>query len=209
MVVPVEGERWIVTLSGVHGDHPPDDLAGLHEFAESLPIEEVARLVADREVTSDGVQRYPFPASVRRRYWELDRFPKGLVVLGDAIASFNPIYGQGMSVATLEALCLHHALAEGEPDDLAPRFFDRAEDVVENAWNVAVGTDFRFDETTGPKPVGTDLLNRYLSRMTRKAHRDGRVADAYTRVVTMERPPTSLLRPRIAWRVLKPEVTGP
>ncbi|MFC7132427.1 MULTISPECIES: hypothetical protein [Salinibaculum] len=44
--------------------------------------------------------------------------------------------------------------------------------------------------------------------MTRKAHRDGRLADAYTRVVTMEEPPTSLLRPRIAWRVLKPTVTS-
>jgi 2-polyprenyl-6-methoxyphenol hydroxylase-like FAD-dependent oxidoreductase len=207
VVLPIEGDQWIVTLSGLHGDHPPDTVAGLVDFAASLPVDEIARLLADRAITSDGVEQHPFAANVRRRYWDLDRFPDGLLVLGDAMASFNPIYGQGMSVSALEALSLHHALAAGGLDDLALRFFDRAEGVVDDAWNVSVGTDFRFPETTGPKPPGTDILNRYLSRLTRKAHDDETLADAYARVVTMEQPPTSLLRPGVAWRVLKPEVS--
>jgi 2-polyprenyl-6-methoxyphenol hydroxylase-like FAD-dependent oxidoreductase len=204
VVLPIENDQWIVTLSGIHGDHPPDDIEKLLEFAASLPIDDIEQLIEAHEITSTEIKRYPFPASVRRRYWELRGVPNGLIVLGDAIASFNPIYGQGMSVAALEALQLHHALAESGLDDLARRFFDRAESVVDDAWNVSVGTDFRFAETTGPKPPGTDLLNRYLARLTRKAHEDGTLADAYARVVTMQEPPTSLLRPRIAWRVLKP-----
>jgi 2-polyprenyl-6-methoxyphenol hydroxylase-like FAD-dependent oxidoreductase len=204
VVLPIENDQWIVTLSGIHGDHPPDDIEKLLEFAASLPIDDIEQLIEAHEITSTEIKRYPFPASVRRRYWELRGIPNGLIVLGDAIASFNPIYGQGMSVAALEALQLHHALAESGLDDLARRFFDRAESVVDDAWNVSVGTDFRFAETTGPKPPGTDLLNRYLARLTRKAHEDGTLADAYARVVTMQEPPTSLLRPRIAWRVLKP-----
>ncbi|MFB6089890.1 MAG: oxidoreductase, partial [Halobellus sp.] len=115
-------------------------------------------------------------------------------------------YGQGMSVAALQALQLHHTLAKAGMEDVAVQFFDRVQPVIADAWNVAVGTDFRFDETDGPKPTGTDLLNRYLSRLTRRAHHDSALADAYARVVSLERRPTSLLRPRVAWRVLKPSL---
>lgn len=208
IVLPVEDGRWVMTLVGIHGDHPPTDRRGYEEFADSLPVDAIGRLLEEHPVVSEGIAAYPFPSNRRRRYWDLDAFPDGLLVVGDAIASFNPVYGQGMSVAALEALALHHALARGSADGLASRFFGRVETIVEDAWNVAVGTDFRFPATTGPKPTGTDLLNRYLGRLTRKAHRDGVLADAYTRVVSMERRPTSLLHPSVAWRVLRPAI-GP
>jgi len=208
IVLPVENGRWVLTLFGLHGDHPPTDPGAFADFAADLPVDEIARLVEDRPIVSDGVARYPFPSSLRRRYWEVDRFPGGFVVVGDAVASFNPIYGQGMSVASLAALHLHHALADGGRDDLAPRFFGRIEGVLDDAWKMAVGSDFQFAETTGPKPTGTDLLNRYLARLTRRAHDDGRLADAYARVAAMERRPVSLLRPGIAWHVLRPAI-GP
>jgi 2-polyprenyl-6-methoxyphenol hydroxylase-like FAD-dependent oxidoreductase len=205
-VLPVEDGRWVLTLFGVHGDHPPTDREGLADFVDSLPVDELSTLFAERSVRSAAVAHYPFPSNRRRRYWDLDRFPENFLVLGDAIASFNPIYGQGMSVAALEALQVHHALANGGQRDLAGRVFDRIEPVVDDAWNLAVSADFRFEETSGAKPTGTDLLNRYLGRLTRKAHEDAALADAYSRVVTMERRPTSLLRPRVAWRVLKPSL---
>jgi len=208
VVLPVEGDRWVVTLFGLHGDHPPTDPAGFLDFAASLPIDEVAELVRAHRTVSDGVAGYPFPASRRRRYWALDRFPDGFLVVGDAVASFNPIYGQGMSVAALEARHLHRVLVDRPVDGLAPHFFDRIEPVVEDAWRLSVGSDFRFPDTAGPKPLGTDVLNRYVARLTRQAHEDGLLADAYARVVAMERPPQSLLRPRFAWRVLRPAV-GP
>ncbi|GAA0522381.1 2-polyprenyl-6-methoxyphenol hydroxylase [Halorubrum aquaticum] len=202
--IPIEGGRWEVILQGVHGDDAPTDPEALVAFAESFPVPEVAELVRDREWTEEGVHHYPFPSSVRRRYDRLDRFPDGLVVTGDAIASFNPIYGQGMSVAALDALALHHALATGGLDDLAPRFFDRTAGIVEAVWRVAVGADFAFEATAGPKPTGTDAFNRYVDRLVSTAHDDGRVTDAYYRVFRLEREPTSLLRPGVLWRVLAP-----
>ncbi len=203
-VFPIEDGRWLVTLAGMHGDHPPSDSEGYREYAASLPVSAVTRILEEHDRVSEDIYTYPIPSNLRRRYEDLERFPGGLVVIGDAIASFNPVYGQGMSVAALEAVQLHHVLATDGGDELALRFFERIQQVVDDAWNIAVGNDFRFSETTGQKPVGTDLLNRYIARLNRKAHTDGRLADAFMRVVVMEERPTSLFRPSVMWRVLKP-----
>lgn len=208
-VAPVERDQWLMTLFGVHGTDPPADPEGFEEFAAKLPIPHFQRLLDEYSRTRDEIASYPFPSNLRRRYEDLDQFPSGLLVLGDAIASFNPIYGQGMSVAAFETVQLHYTLSTGDRADLSRRFFDRIEDTVDIAWNMAVGSDHQFPQTEGPKPRGTDFLNWYLSRLMRKAHTNGALFDAFFRVQMMEQPPTSLLRPTIMWQVLKPTVGGP
>ncbi|GAB3669768.1 hypothetical protein GCM10028856_18190 [Halopiger thermotolerans] len=204
MAAPVEGNRWVVSVHGVHGDHPPTDSAGFVDFAASLPTPVVKDLLDDHRQGSAAIKQYPFPTNRRYRYADLGQFPDGLIVIGDAIASFNPIYGQGMSVAALEALVLHHALATGSTEGLAPRFFDHADEVIDVAWRLAAGSDFAFPQTTGPKPRGTDVIRWYLSLLTRKAHTDSTLSGAFFRVLTMEQPPSTLLRPGKMWRVFKP-----
>jgi 2-polyprenyl-6-methoxyphenol hydroxylase-like FAD-dependent oxidoreductase len=206
LAFPVEGDRWQLNFHGVHGDHPPGDVDGLVEFASTLPVPQLETLLREHSVVT-GVSRYPFPSSRRQYYEATDRFPDGLVVVGDAVASFNPVYGQGMSVAALDALQLHHALADGL-DGLAARFFDRAGRTVDTAWRMAVGTDAQFDETTGPVPRGSDLFARYFARFTRRAHTDPGLRTAYMRVLSMEQPPTALLQPGVLARVLGPKISN-
>jgi 2-polyprenyl-6-methoxyphenol hydroxylase-like FAD-dependent oxidoreductase len=201
--IPVEDDRWIVTLFGLHGDHPPTDPAGLGTFADSLPTDDLLSLLDGQEWRTADVAHYPFPSSLRRRYEDLRRFPDGLLITGDAVASFNPIYGQGMSVAALDALALHSALAGGR-DGLGARFFERVGDVVDVVWRMTVGADFEFAATTGPKPRGTDLFNRYVARVVDRAHTNGYVSDQFARVLRLEQRPTSLLAPDVLWRVLAP-----
>lgn len=205
-VIPVEDDRWLVTLFGFAGDHPPATADGFHDFAVSLPTPEIAELLETNSFVSMDFQQYPFPASRRYAYENLSRFPDGLVVLGDAIASFNPIYGQGMSVAALEAVHLHHALANDGLTALAPRFFDRVADVLDIVWRMTVGADFGFPWTAGSKPLGTDLFNQYLSWVIRTGHTDRHVTDAFTRVLLLEEPPSTLFTPRILWRVVLPTI---
>jgi 2-polyprenyl-6-methoxyphenol hydroxylase-like FAD-dependent oxidoreductase len=208
-VFPVEDDLWLVNLHGVHGDWPPTELDDFAAFAETLPIPHAKRTLASGEFAWDEPEFYPYPSNLRRHYEKLERFPDGLLVLGDAVASFNPIYGQGMSVAALEALELHHTLAAGGREDLAHRFFARAADVVDLAWAMAVGADHRYAETTGPKPRGSDLFTRYFSRVGRAAHHDGHLRDELMRVLGMERPPTHLLRPSVVARVVRSGLSLP
>ena len=163
------------------------------------------RLLGTRTWLFEDITHYPFPASIRRRYDDLYRFPKGLLVVGDAVASFNPIYGQGMSVAALEALVLHHTLTNGSHEDLVPRFFDRVENIIDGAWTLSIGRDFALPKTEGPKPRGTYLTNRYISRLLRESHDDRVLREAFIREIMMERPPTTLFSPYILWRILKPK----
>lgn len=199
---PLEDDRWVVTLQGVHGDDPPTEPDGLIEFARSLPIDDIATILTTHEWCDDEVIAHPFPSTMRRRYETLDRFPERFVVIGDAIASFNPVYGQGMSVAAMEAVLLQRVLANGGLEHIGPRFFSQASDVIDNAWFLAVVADYAFDQTTGPMPRGARMFNRYLSRVIKTAHDDGYVANRLCEVLMLQREPTALLRPSILRRVV-------
>ncbi|MDS0476837.1 FAD-dependent monooxygenase [Natrinema sp. 1APR25-10V2] len=201
---PIEDGRWLVTLFGVHGDRPPTDVNEFKSFAASLPTPDLEHILESCPWVTEDISHYPFPSNIWRHYEELDRVPEGLIVTGDAICSFNPLYGQGMSVAALESLVLHHELASTALETLPKRFFDRTDSVIAPAWMTAVGSDFEFPQTTGPKPRGTALINRYMSRLFRKAQSDGQLRELFYRVLMMEEPPESLFHPTVVWRVLKP-----
>ncbi|MFW6384449.1 MAG: NAD(P)/FAD-dependent oxidoreductase [Halodesulfurarchaeum sp.] len=202
-VFPVEEDRWIVTMMGLHGDHPPDDRSGFLDFADRLPLDVPATILREHRWRS-GIERYPFPAAQRWRYEDLETAPAGLLVVGDAMGSFNPVYGQGMSVAALQSLQLHRLLAEGPAAPEPTRFFELAGSVLDTAWLLSVGADFGFAATRGPRPRGTALMHRYIARTVSTAHRDGRVAERLGRVLMLVEPPRALFSPTMLARVLRP-----
>ena len=197
----LEGDRWMVTLAGILGDHPPTDPVGFLDFARSLRFPDIYQAVRDAEPLDDPVG-FRFPASVRHRYEKLDRFPGGLLVMGDAVASFNPIYGQGMSVAALEALALRRHLEHGT----APRprnWFRELARVVDVPWDIAAGGDLVFPGVQGRRTAKVRLVNAYLARLHAAAAHDADLAGAFLRVAGLVAPPGSLLRPGVAARVLR------
>ena len=195
-----EGCRWTVTLLSHFGQSAPADLPGFIEFARTLAAPFIYEIVRRAEPLGEAAL-LKFPASVRRRYEKLDRFPEGYLVMGDAISSFNPIYGQGMTAAALQAVELRSTLAQGTAR-LALRFFARASKVIDTPWSMAVGNDLRMPETVGPRTFALKVVNAYLAKLHRAAHRDPAVALAFHRVGNLLAPPPSLMHPRIAARVL-------
>jgi 2-polyprenyl-6-methoxyphenol hydroxylase-like FAD-dependent oxidoreductase len=197
----LEGDRWMLTLGGILGDHPPTDPDGFLEFARSLRFPDIYQTVRDAEPLDDPVG-FRFPASVRHRYERLDRFPDGLLVLGDAVSSFNPVYGQGMTVAALEALALRRHLERGaEPQPR--RWFRDLAHLVDVPWEIAAGGDLVFPGVSGRRTLKTRLVNAYIVRLHAAAAHDASLAGAFVRVAGLVASPQSLLRPGIAVRVLR------
>lgn len=201
VLLALEGGRWICTLVGFFGISAPQDLPGFIEFSRTLPWPDIHEVLTRAEPLGDAAVAR-FPASLRRRYERLRRFPDGLLVFGDAISSFDPIYGQGMTVAAMEALQLDKSLAQGFAS-LARRFFERAGRVVDTPWEIAVGGDLRIPETEGPRSAKVSFINWYLDRMNRAGQRDPELALAFHRVANLLAPPPSILHPRVVARVLR------
>ncbi|GIE52408.1 FAD-binding monooxygenase [Amorphoplanes nipponensis] len=204
LVLPIEDDRWLVSLGGWHVGAVPTDAAGFEAYARSLPDPIVARLIAEAEPLGDPVA-IRFPASRRRLFEELDRHPAGFLALGDAVCSFNPIYGQGMTVAAMAAGALGRTLDRhgGATAAAARDYYRAAAAVIAVPWRFAVGNDFAYPQTTGPRPHGVAVSNWYARRLAIATHRSPELTDVYLRVQQLLAPPSELLRPGVVARVLR------
>lgn len=199
-LLAIEGERWHLTLFGLVGDAAPPDEEGFRAYAASLPTGDILGIVASRAPIGETA-RYGMPGSRRRFYERLDRFPDGFLVFGDAICSFNPTFGQGMTVAAAQAVALRTVLAQGRAG-LGLRFFRVAGKLVDSPWRIAASADWRFDRVPGERARGTGIVNAWLDRVHLAAHSDPLVALAFHRVANLYRAPTSLFAPSVVLRVV-------
>ena len=198
-VLAQENDTWITSVSGWFGAVPPTDEAGMIEWAEQLDSPDVATIM--RTATPiDEPLKMRYPASTRFRYDRLDRFPGGFLVTGDAMCSFNPIYGQGMTVAALEASILARQLKDGA-DDLAARFFAEAATVIDVPWTTVMANDLRFPDAVGDRSMLDPERGAYLLRLRAAAADDPALATAFLRVTQLIDPPAALFAPEIAGRV--------
>ncbi len=200
-MVSQEGDRWIVTLITHFDDFAPADLGGFVEFSRTLPTADIYDVIRDAEPVGDA-HTIRVPASIRRRYEALERFPAGFLVLGDAISSFNPLYGQGMSVAALEVRALDDLLRDGS-GDVRKRFFRRAAKIVDAAWRISTNNDLRMPEATGRRPPTLRIVNWYVAKLLKAGHQDARAATDFLAVTNLLAPPQSLLRPPAVARVIR------
>jgi 2-polyprenyl-6-methoxyphenol hydroxylase-like FAD-dependent oxidoreductase len=196
-----ENDTWLLTVIGVAGQEPACDLAGMCEFVEDFAPAHLLAAVRVAEPIGEPV-RHRMPCSRWRRYDELHRFPEGLLVIGDAICSFNPIYGQGMTVAALEALVLRDCLSRGT-DDLAWRFFHATAAPIRQAWRLSTSPDLALPEIHGAPPLTARLFNKYVDRLLAAAESDTAAADQFIRVTSLVDPATRLLSPAMIWRAAR------
>jgi 2-polyprenyl-6-methoxyphenol hydroxylase-like FAD-dependent oxidoreductase len=178
LMLPLEGNRWMATIGGRHGDVPSGDAEGFLTYARALRTPTIYNAISHAK-RLDGVARYGFPESVRRHFERLDVFPRGLLPIGDAICRFNPVYGQGMSVAAMEACLLQKLLErlEGNSDPiagLAPTFFAEVQTLIETPWSAAI-LDFVFPDTRGQRPADFETTLKFGIALTpARRRRSGR-----------------------------------
>jgi 2-polyprenyl-6-methoxyphenol hydroxylase-like FAD-dependent oxidoreductase len=200
-LVGYENDTWILTLGSMLGDEPPTDRDEMISFAEEFaPAEAVAAVRA--AVPMSGVASYRLPSNRWRRYDKMDSTPKGLLVFGDAICSFDPIYGQGMTVAGLDAIALRECLLGGDRD-LPRRFFKSTARHIRVAWQTAAGSDLSLPEVQGRRSRSMRISNSYLNWVLAATEVDPIVAGRFFRVTGMMDPPSRLLAPSLVYRVAR------
>ncbi|MEU8761457.1 hypothetical protein [Streptomyces sp. NPDC048659] len=198
----VEGDRWSVVLAGYADRRPGTDPK---EFRSRMRrCVEPLRTVADACELTGGVETFHFAESRRRDYLRLPRFPGGLVVVGDALASVNPVYGQGLTLAALQADSLAAHLRSGAAwHEPARGYFRRATAFVDAAWQLSTTADLAQPHVEGPYPRGYRLLRWAGDRITEASVLDPVVNTTYLNVINMVEPPRALTRPATLLRTAR------
>jgi 2-polyprenyl-6-methoxyphenol hydroxylase-like FAD-dependent oxidoreductase len=208
LIVPIEGDAWMVTLMGWLKDYPPDDAAGFLEYARTLPVPDLYEAIKDAEPLTTIIT-HKFPSNRRRYYERMSRFPAGFVVVGDALCSFNPAYVQGMTVAALQAHALQVCLQQHQNShagmntaNLAHRFQKAVAKEVNGSWFIATSEDFRYPETKGRRLPVTGLNNWYMGRIHELVSTDRRATLRFYEVMNMVQTPLVLFEPHILFGAL-------
>ena len=206
IMFPIEGNRWVLTLIGTGGDHPPTDEDGFLEFAASLRDPILADAIRAAEPVSPvwGFRR----TENRWRHYEKLTMPTGLLAIGDSLCAFNPVYGQGMTVAAKEVEVLRGLLQDCRSTQDLTRVLKGAQKAiasrVKGPWMIATGNDLRSPSTVGATQTPIDrLVNKYLDRVLAAVADDPEVNAAFLRVLNMLDEPAALFAPRLAMRVLR------
>jgi len=204
LMLPLEGNRWMATIGGRHGDVPPGDAEGFLNYARALRTPTIYNAVRHAKHL-DKIARYGFPESVRLHFERLDVFPRGLLPIGDAICRFNPVYGQGMSVAALEACLLKKLLerlreARDPMAGLAPTFFAEMQALIETPWSVAA-LDFVFPDTRGQRPADFETTLKFGIALTRLAAEDPAIHRLTLEVQHLLKPRSVYRDPTLMQRV--------
>ncbi|GAA4303691.1 FAD-dependent monooxygenase [Streptomyces venetus] len=192
----IEGGRTVVTAYGFLGDYPPHGSEGFLAFLKSLSGTDIYDTVKDHEPLGDPVA-YRFPANLRRRYELMTSFPVGLLVLGDAVCSFNPVYGQGMTVAALGAMVLRDHVSRPGVPRAEEYFAELAEGAVDAVWSMTTGADLAFPGVEGERTEEWHQEQSYVGQLLEAATRDHSLLTAYARVVFLVDPPEALVAPEI------------
>ncbi len=205
IMMRVEGNRWMVTLFGRHGEWPPGEGRKFLDYAQSLRTSTIYNAIKEAKPLRDVV-RFGFTESLWRHFERLDSFPRGLLPIGDAFCRFNPMYGQGMSVAAMEANLLHRTLraraAKQDPlAGLAQAFFAEAQVLIETPWAMSAVPDFIYPETKGDRPADLESALRFEGAVIRIAARDPAVHKLMVEVQHLLKPRSVYREPAFVERV--------
>lgn len=198
----VGGDRHQLSLTSMLSEPPSTDIEGVLACAKSLPVPHIYEAIRESEPYTRPVT-IRFPYSVRRRYERLAKFPERLILVGDGLCSFNPVYGQGMTVASLEALILRRHLRGRRPPE-GRQFFRDAAKVIDAPWAMAAGGDLAWPGVEGHRTPITRMMNAYMARLMAGMLSDSRITEVFMRVAGLVDQPQALIRPPVVYRVMRP-----
>jgi 2-polyprenyl-6-methoxyphenol hydroxylase-like FAD-dependent oxidoreductase len=194
-----ENDTWMFTVFGMVGHQPPHDLAGMLSFAQEYCPGHLVEVMRTAEPIG-AVAHHHMPSSQWRRYDKMPRVPDGLLVCGDAVCSINPIYGQGMTAAALQAAALQKCLRAGA-GDLPRRYFRASAKPIGVAWQIVASSDLSFPGVAGRRSRFMRLSTLLLDWALSACESDLAVAVRFFKVNGLIYSPMRLLHPAFVYRV--------
>lgn len=200
-LIRMEDGSLLATIGGRLGDHPPKDLEGFMAYAQTLIEPWFYELISDAEPLTEP-HHFKFPKSLRRHFERLESFPEGLLPIADAICHYNPVYGQGMSAASLQAQSLGQLLSERSSagkaradslDGLWRDYFKAAYEQTRAPWLFAAIADFQNEGTEGDFPVEEQETLQTMMKLNELADGGSREAAVLLGLVQSMQAPLSVL----------------
>ncbi|MDQ7982018.1 FAD-dependent monooxygenase [Paraburkholderia sp. SARCC-3016] len=204
-LVKRENGLWDAVLAGRLGDVPPTEDNAYLAFADSLPSEAIGTALR-RGRREAPIVRFGYAQSRWRHFADVAGFPAGLLPLGDAVCSTNPVFGQGMTVAATEAVILHRLLAkaEGNSDSLesiGPAYLKEMEELVKAPWSGTTALDLAYPQTKGERPADMQQRSEYQVGVMKLAAVDPDVHRLMVEVRHLVKPAHLLHAPNLQQRV--------
>ena len=208
LALPIEDDRWLILENGYGAERPGRDPAAFDQFLTTLPDPALSQLV-DRLEPDGDVAVHRQTGNQRRAYGRRGPWPPGLLVVGDAVCAFNPIYGQGISVAACQAEVVEKAVTHLTSARSTRHWQARITKVTDFPWSVSTSEDLRYPSANGRQNFLQRLTGRWTTRMSRLAVGGNEAclrafADAYHLMGS----PTRMFSPRVAVPVLASMVRG-
>jgi len=201
VLTAVENHRWTILLSGFAADRPTRDPEEFRARCRELPP--MFAQVADGCPLVGPVETYR-QADSRRRDFHAVSLPGGIIAVGDAVASFNPVYGQGMSSAALHASCLSAYLRSGPAvSEPARDYFALVRLVVDAAWQTSTTNDLALPHVDGPYPRGYRVAHRLSDLILRASVADVEINRRFLQVTHMRAHPNTLIHPGVLLRAVR------
>ncbi|HEY2178526.1 MAG TPA: FAD-dependent monooxygenase [Caulobacteraceae bacterium] len=207
LLAPLEGGRWILSVGGRADDAPPDDPEAFLDFVAGLRTPTMREAIRGARRVGE-IARYGFRESVWRRFETVESWPRGLIPFGDSICRFNPVYGQGMSVAALEGCLLARLLGENAASEdpvgaVTSTFLAEVQPLVQTPWDMSAIPDLVFPQTRGERPANLSQIMAYGAALGVLAARDPAVHRLDAEVRALLKPPGALVEPALAARVME------
>jgi hypothetical protein len=207
LLFPIEQNRWILTLAGGGRDYPPTDEREFMNFIESLRSSLLFDVLRDAKPISP-IRSYRNTENRLRHYEEMSSFPGNFVLLGDSVCAFNPVYGQGMTVAAMDAMELNQMLLTWKRDsfdaEFGKKFQRKLAKIKKLPWSLATGEDCRYRGTEGASPgLRGHVMHSYIDSLVALTTRDITIRALWLRVFQMLDAPSRLFQPWILVKVLR------
>ena len=204
----VEGNRYLVTFMGYHNEINEKEILksdnSFIEIAKKLPKLDIFEELKDATALS-RTSIFRVPNITWRRFDKVDHLPNGLLTIGDTICRIDPFFGQGISIAVLEALALKKLITNQNQSNqkMIESFHQQAAKIISPIWNMVITEDFRYPATTGKKPAGLSIQQWYAKNIFHLSSENKEIYNSFIKVMHLLRPTSTLMQPNIIKSVMK------